>query len=111
MVKSHWVAFPLVTDVREGRLELPRPLGHRILRLLGPCTRLRCTCRPVSFGVVLCPRVSSCREQDVSRTGAGGLSVLSAISHAVSYSRLRAGALSARIQLDPTFKPCDPRIT
>jgi hypothetical protein len=40
--------------VREGRLELPRPLGHRVLRLLAPRTRSRSTCRPVSCGVVRC---------------------------------------------------------
>src|SRR5947199_9435801 len=38
-------AFPLVTIVREGRLELPRPLGHRILspaRLpVPPLSRMR----------------------------------------------------------------------
>jgi aryl sulfotransferase len=32
--------------VREGRLELPRPLGHRILRMLGTRTDLGPTCRP-----------------------------------------------------------------
>jgi hypothetical protein len=29
---------PKFTGVREGRFELPRPLGHRILRLLVPRT-------------------------------------------------------------------------
>jgi len=53
--------------VREGRLELPRPLGHRILRLLALRRDPSSACRPVSFRVVLCPRVSSCREQDVSK--------------------------------------------
>src|SRR5881397_3184883 len=45
--------FPLVTAVREGRLELPRPLGHRILRLLAPRMDPGSTCRPVSAAVVL----------------------------------------------------------
>jgi hypothetical protein len=57
--------------VREGRLELPRPLGHRILRLLGLRTDSACPCRPVPSGVVSCRRMSSCREQDVSKRGQG----------------------------------------
>jgi hypothetical protein len=57
----------LVTVVREGRLELPRPLGHRILRLLALRTESRPACRLVSTGVVLYPGVSSRREQDVSK--------------------------------------------
>jgi hypothetical protein len=45
--------------VREGRVELPRPFGHRILRLLQPSTDPGSTvsscvvwCRPVLAGVV-----------------------------------------------------------
>ena len=49
--------------MREGRVELPRPFGHRILGLLALRTRPGSTCRPVSFSVVPCLRVSSCREQ------------------------------------------------
>jgi hypothetical protein len=60
---------PQVRIVREGRLELPRPLGHRILRLLALRTDPGSTCRPVPSGVVLCPSVSSCREQTVSKAG------------------------------------------
>jgi len=44
--------------VREGRVELPRPFGHRILRLLRPGTDPGSTCRPVSSGVFLCHPVS-----------------------------------------------------
>jgi hypothetical protein len=62
-----WQLTPLITKVREGRLELPRPLGHRILRLLALRSRFGPTCRLVSFRVVPCPCVSSCREQDVSK--------------------------------------------
>ena len=58
--------------VREGRVELPRPFGHRILRLLQPGMDLGSTCRPVSSGVVLCHPVSFRREQDVSKRGATG---------------------------------------
>ena len=54
--------------VREGRVELPRPFGHRILRLLRPGTDPGSTCRPVSSGVVLCHPVSFRREQDVSKS-------------------------------------------
>jgi len=54
--------------VREGRVELPRPFGHRILRLLRPGTDPGSACRPVSSGVVLCQPVSSRREQDVSNS-------------------------------------------
>ena len=54
--------------MREGRVELPRPFGHRILRLLQPSTDLGSTCRPVPSGVVLCHPVSSRREQSVSRS-------------------------------------------
>jgi hypothetical protein len=53
--------------VREERLELPRPLGYRILRSLQLRTDPGSTCRSKSSGVVLCPRVSSCCEQAVSR--------------------------------------------
>jgi hypothetical protein len=53
--------------VREGRLELPRPLGHRTPRLLAIRADLRTTSRLVSFRFVLCPRVSSPREQAVSK--------------------------------------------
>ena len=53
--------------MREGRVELPRPFGHRILRLLRPGTDLGSTCRPVPSGVVLCPSVSARCEQDVGR--------------------------------------------
>jgi hypothetical protein len=56
--------------VREGRVELPRPFGHRILRLVRPGTDLGATCRPVSSGVTLCHPVSFRREQDVSENGA-----------------------------------------
>jgi len=52
--------------VREGRFELPRPFGHRILRLLQPGTDSASTCRRVSSGVVPFRWVSSCREQAVS---------------------------------------------
>jgi len=67
--------------VREGRVELPRPFGHRILRLLHPGTDPACSCRPVSSDVVLSHPVSFRREQDVSKnslsprcrwTGIGG---------------------------------------
>ena len=54
--------------MREGRLELPRPLGHRILRLLALRTDVDSACRSVPSGVVLRPRMSSCREQDVSKS-------------------------------------------
>src|SRR3990170_125303 len=57
----------LVTGVREGRLELPRPFGHRILRLLRLRTDPGSTGRPVSSGVDLRPRVWPCREQSVSK--------------------------------------------
>ena len=57
-------------EVREGRVELPRPFGHRILRLLRPGTDLLPTCRPVSSGVVLCLPVSARCEQTVSENGA-----------------------------------------
>jgi hypothetical protein len=53
--------------VREGRVELPRPFGHRILRLLQPGTDPGSTCRLVSSGAVLCHPVSFRREQSVSR--------------------------------------------
>jgi hypothetical protein len=53
--------------VREGRLELPRPLGHGILSCSGYA-------RNPDLRVVLCRLVSSCvhvcrpcREQDVSK--------------------------------------------
>jgi hypothetical protein len=39
--------------VREGRVELPRPFGHRILRLVPPGTDPGPTCRPMSSDVVL----------------------------------------------------------
>ena len=54
--------------VREGRVELPRPFGHRILRLLRPGTdpALRVVlCRLVSPYAIAC---RSLREQGVSRT-------------------------------------------
>jgi hypothetical protein len=51
-----------------GRLELPRPLGHRILRLLALRTDPASTSHFVSSGVVQCPRMSSCREQGVSKS-------------------------------------------
>jgi len=53
--------------VREGRLELPRPFGHRILRLLLPRTRLGSTGHSVLWGVVLFPPASFRREQVVSK--------------------------------------------
>jgi len=56
--------------VREGRVELPRPFGHRILRLLRLGTDTGSTCRLVSSGVVLCHPVSFRREQAVSENGA-----------------------------------------
>ena len=57
--------------MREGRVELPRPFGHRILRLLALRTRPGSTCRPASFSVVPCLRVSSCREQPARPTEKG----------------------------------------
>jgi hypothetical protein len=62
---------PKSEGVREGRVELPRPFGHRILRLVQPGTDPDSTCRPVSSDVVLCHPVSSRREQAVSRSRAG----------------------------------------
>jgi hypothetical protein len=56
--------------MREGRVELPRPYGHWILRLLQPYTDPASTCRPVPSGVVLCHPVSFRREQAVSENGA-----------------------------------------
>ena len=56
--------------MREGRVELPRPFGHRILRLVRSGTDPASTCRPVSSGVVLCHPVSFRREQAVSENGA-----------------------------------------
>jgi hypothetical protein len=56
--------------VREGRVELPRPFGHRILRLLQSGTDPGSTCRPVSSGVVPYHPVSFRREQAVSENGA-----------------------------------------
>ena len=46
---------------------VPAPPGMAYVRLLAPRTDLRSTCRSVSFGVVSCLRMSSCREQGVSR--------------------------------------------
>jgi hypothetical protein len=43
------------------------PHSHRILRTLHVRTDRRPTCRFVSSDVVPCPRVSSCRKQDVSK--------------------------------------------
>jgi hypothetical protein len=57
--------------VREGRVELPRPFGHRILRLLRPGTDPGATCHRVSSGAVLCHPVSFRREQDVSKNPRG----------------------------------------
>ena len=56
--------------MREGRVELPRPFGHRILRLHQPGTDPGSRCRPVSSGVVRCHPVSFRREQAVSENGA-----------------------------------------
>ena len=56
--------------VREGRVELPRPFGHRILRLVQLGTDLSPTSRPVSPGVVLCRSVSSRRDHAVSKVAA-----------------------------------------
>src|SRR5436309_8833917 len=70
MIDQLWSTrtYPLlVTAVREGRLELPRPLGHRILRLLATRTKSGSTSRPVSSDVLRRLRVSSCREQIVSK--------------------------------------------
>ena len=68
--------------VREGRVELPRPFGHRILRLLRPGTTLRLRvvlCRLVSPYAIACRslREQGC-EQDaldsgVSRLRGGGI--------------------------------------
>jgi hypothetical protein len=52
-----------MSEVREGRVELPRPFGHRILRLVRPGTDLGATCRPVSSGVTLCHPVSFRRSK------------------------------------------------
>jgi hypothetical protein len=57
-----------VIGAREGRVELPRPFGHRILRLLQPGTDPGTTCRPVSSGATQCHPVSFRREQGVSGT-------------------------------------------
>jgi hypothetical protein len=53
--------------VREGRVELPRPFGHRILRLLLPSTDPGAPFHPVSAGVAPCRRMSFRREQAVSK--------------------------------------------
>jgi hypothetical protein len=45
----------------------PTAFGLRILRLLALRTDPRSTWRSVSSGAVLCPRMLSCREQDVSK--------------------------------------------
>jgi len=52
----------------EDKVELPRPFGHRILRLLQPGTDPGSTCRRVSSGVVLCRPVSFRREQAMSNS-------------------------------------------
>jgi hypothetical protein len=64
---------PQVRAVREGRVELPRPFGHRILRMVRPGTDPGATCRPVSSRAVLCHPVSFRREQAVSKMVAIGL--------------------------------------
>ena len=56
-------ACPAPVNRPRFRVELPPPLGHRIPGFLALRTRPHRT----SFGVVLCQRVWSCREQDVSR--------------------------------------------
>ena len=45
--------------VREGRLELPRPLGHRILRCSRRARIPQSTCRSLSSDAVQCRSVSS----------------------------------------------------
>jgi hypothetical protein len=66
--RAAWIA--LATAVREGKLELPRPLGRRILELVA--------LRTISvLRVVLCPRMSSCREQAVSKNGTEAISGVS----------------------------------
>ena len=92
--------------MREGRVVLPRPFGYRILRLLALRTRPGSTCRPVSFSVVPCLRVSSCREQRARPTDKGSCFAL---------FRQGCPAQRGRCSLDrpappPSVSSSDPRL-
>ena len=89
--------------MREGRVELPRPFGHRILRLLQPGTDPGSTCRPVSSGVVLCHPVPFRREQDVSENGA--VACADVYVEVVSESRGVGGGTGTKNVAEHTWRP------
>ena len=89
--------------MREGRVELPRPFGHRILRLLQPGTDPGSTYRPVSSGVVLCHPVPFRREQDVSENGA--VACADVYVEVVSESRGVEGGTGTKNVAEHTWRP------